>query len=211
MRIKGYYFITDSRLSLAGDISDVRNALAAGVRIIQYRQKDADSLTMYNEALQIRKVCRKALLIINDRLDIALSVGADGVHLGQGDLPCAVARKILGKNKIIGVTVHDLKQAVRARRSGADYLGVAPVFSTNTKSDAGDPVGVELIRQIKRKVGLPITAIGGITYKNASLVIQAGADSLCAISAVVKSGNVREEINKFQALYFCRNRTFSSV
>ena len=139
--MKGYYFITDQTLSRAGSPSDVKAAVAAKAAAVQYRRKDADTGEMYREALQLRKICRGVPFLINDRVDIALAVAADGVHLGQEDLPCAAARKILGRRKIIGVTVHSLAQAVKAEKDGADYVAVSPIFETATKPDAGRPIG----------------------------------------------------------------------
>jgi thiamine-phosphate pyrophosphorylase len=193
-RISGYYFITDARLSRAGNISDVRSALSCGVGVVQYRNKDAAARQMYDEALQLGQMCREAgaACLINDRLDIALAVDADGVHLGQSDMPLAVARKLLGPEKIIGLTVQSL---------GADYLGVAPIFSTTTKPDSGKPAGVGLIEQIRKEVSLPLIAIGGINHCNARQVIAAGADGLCAISCVVASNNAGEEMRRFQDLF----------
>jgi thiamine-phosphate pyrophosphorylase len=199
--MRGYYFITDSPLSRAGNASDVKNALVAGVRFIQYREKNKNSRDMYLEALEIRSLCENTKFIINDRVDIALSVGADGVHLGQDDLPCDIARKLLGKAKIIGITVHSVRQAVIAQKMGADYAAVSPIFQTGTKTDAGEPVGVDLIRKIKKVTNIPVVAIGGITIKNASKVIAAGADALCAISDVVTKQDVKEEIKKFQKFF----------
>jgi thiamine-phosphate pyrophosphorylase len=186
-RISGYYFITDARLSRAGNISDVRSALSCGVGVVQYRNKDAAARQMYDEALQLGQMCREAgaACLINDRLDIALAVDADGVHLGQSDMPLAVARKLLGPEKIIGLTVHNLAEALQGQSLGADYLGVAPIFSTTTKPDSGKPAGVGLIEQIRKEVSLPLIAIGGINHCNARQVIAAGADGLCAISCVV--------------------------
>lgn len=197
----GYYFITDASLSLAGNISDVKNALLAKVKFVQYRAKHLSTKEMYTEALKLRKICRKATFLVNDRLDIALRVDADGVHLGQDDLPYQVARKLLGEKKIIGVTVHSAKEAKEAQRSGADYLGVSPIFATSTKQDAGKPVGIALLKKIRKEVSIPIVAIGGIGLSNAAEVIRTGADGLCAISAVVTKRNVRREIEKFQGLF----------
>ena len=180
---------------------DVKNALRAGVKFIQYRNKSASTLIMFEEALKLRSICRKAVFIINDRVDIALAVGADGVHLGQLDLPFAIARKLLGKNKIIGVTVHNLKQARVAQSSGANYLAVSPIFPTKTKADAGKERGLGLIRKIKKQTSIPLVVIGGINLNNAKAVINAGADGLCAISAVVTKTDVKREIEKFQELF----------
>ena len=205
--MRGFYFITDSGLSRAGNISDVKNALAAKVEVIQYRDKQANTKQIYEQALQIRKICRKAIFLVNDRLDIALAVGADGLHLGGTDLPYRVARNLLGRKRIIGLTVHSLKEAQEAQRLGVDYLGVSPVFSTATKPDAGEPIGCNLIRKIKKSIRLPVVAVGGINLENASEVIRSGADSLCAISAVVTKADVRKEIERFQDLFRdnCRN------
>jgi thiamine-phosphate pyrophosphorylase len=199
--VRGYYFITDARLSRAGNEADVRSAVAAGIRVVQYREKCADTRAMYEEALRLRILCRGRLLIINDRVDLALAVNADGVHLGQQDLPLDIARSLLGPDKIIGITASSLDEALDAAHRGANYLGVSPIFSTATKGDAGEPGGLALLREIRRQVALPLVAIGGLTLTNAPEVIRAGADALCAISAVVTRPNVKMEIRKFQALF----------
>ncbi|HDP16464.1 MAG TPA: thiamine phosphate synthase [Candidatus Omnitrophica bacterium] len=200
--IKGYYFITDADLSRKGNLDDVKNAVEAGASVVQYRSKLDDTEHMLEEARLLKEICNnKALFIINDRVGIALAVDADGVHLGQGDMPYETARGLLGKDKIIGVTAHDLGEAMLAEKKGADYLGVSPVFSTTTKEDAGSPCGTGLIREIKRHCNIPITAIGGITFDNALEVIQAGADAICAISSVVTKDDVRKEIEKFRGLF----------
>ena len=141
------------------------------------------------------------LFLINDRVDIALAAEADGVHLGQSDMPCLAARKLLGPEKIIGVTVHNLAEALQAESIGADYLGVSPIFQTATKPDAGKPAGISLIEEIRAQVDIPLIAIGGINHSNASEVVRAGADGLCAISCVVAKENVRDEIIKFQEIF----------
>jgi thiamine-phosphate pyrophosphorylase len=199
--VRSYYFITDARLSRAGNESDVKNAVAAGVEVVQYREKAAYTRVMYQEALRLRQLCQGALFIINDRVDLALAVDADGVHLGQQDLPCDLARRLLGPEKIIGITVSSMAEALEAARAGADYLGVSPIFPTDTKTDAGEPGGLALLREIRPRVALPLVAIGGITLANAPAVIRAGADGLSAISAVVTRADVPGEIRKFQALF----------
>lgn len=201
--MQGYYFITDSALSLNGNLSDVGAAVKAGVCFVQFREKKGTTLSLYKEALALREECRgtKTKFLVNDRIDIALAVDADGVHIGQEDIPLDAARKILGRNKIIGVTVHTLAEALEAEKIGADYLGVAPIFATTTKEDAKEPCGIETLTKIRKAVSIPIAAIGGINLKNAESVIQAGADMICAISAVVTKSNVLEEIMKFQRLF----------
>jgi thiamine-phosphate pyrophosphorylase len=201
LSLKGYYFITDANLSRAGNIHDVKAALAAGVEIVQYREKLKSTKEMHEEAWLLRKLCKDIIFLINDRVDIAQAVCASGVHLGQSDMPYSAARKILGKKKIIGVTVHSLEEAKKAHRIGADYLGISPIFKTLTKPDTLSPVGVELIRRIRLKTTIPLVAIGGINLSNAQEVIAAGADCVCAISAVVSKNNVRQEIRKFQKLF----------
>lgn len=199
--MRGYYFITDARLSRAGNRADVLAALAAGVRVIQYREKEAGPAAILAEARELRRLCRHCLFLINDHAEVALAVGADGVHIGQEDMPLPEARRLLGPGKIIGVTVNTVDQALEAATLGADYLGVSPIFATRTKPDAGEPAGLALLREIRRRVRLPLVAIGGITLENAPAVIAAGADSLCAISAVVTQPDVRAAISAFQRLF----------
>jgi thiamine-phosphate pyrophosphorylase len=191
-----YYFITDSGLTRRGILPDVEDAVRAGCRIIQYREKEKSAREMIAEAREIKRICCEAILIINDRVDVALSVDADGVHLGQKDMDARAARKLLG-DKIIGVTVHNVKEAVDAEKKGADYLGVSPIFTTGTKTDAGEACGTGMIAKIRSKTSLPIVAIGGITKHNALEVMAAGADSVAAISATVCSDDVKKEVKKF--------------
>ncbi len=206
--MNGYYFITDSSLSMKGDVHDVKAAMKAGVKVIQYRNKNATTLQMYEEALKLRKLVKKSLFLINNRVDIALAVDADGVHIGTEDMPYKIARKMLGKNKFIGMTVHNVKEAVHAQELGAQYIGVSPIFATSTKPDAGKPAGIKLIEKIRKKVSIPIVAIGGINLDNAQEVVLAGADALCAISAVVAKKNVVREIHKFQKLFESKGYIF---
>jgi thiamine-phosphate pyrophosphorylase len=199
--VKGFYFITDAGLSRAGNLSDVQQAVAAGVMVVQYREKQAATGVMVEEARRLRQLCRGVTFLVNDRVDVALAAAADGVHLGQDDLPYAAARRLLGKKRIIGLTVGSLAEALEAQSLGADYLGVSPIFATLTKHDAGPPAGLALLNEIRKRVTLPLVAIGGITAANAPEVIRAGADLVCAISAVVTTPDVQAEIEKFQALF----------
>ena len=201
--MKGYYFITDSKLSRAGNRSDVLAAVSCGVEIVQYRNKNADTREMYREALELARICRDAgsLFLINDRLDVAMAVEADGVHVGQTDMPCSKTRSLLSREKIIGVTVHSLVEALQAEKEGADYLGVSPIYQTATKPDAGKPAGIRLIEEIREQVSLPLIAIGGINHSNAPEVIRAGADGLCAISCVVADADVKNQIRRLQELF----------
>ena len=198
--MRGYYFITDEGLSARGIVNDVEKAAAAGVEIIQYRNKSANTRLMCDEARIIKDICAdgRSRLIINDRIDIALAVGADGVHIGQEDMPYGTARRLMGKGAIIGVTVHNTAEALEAEMMGADYLGVSPVFATATKSDAGEACGLETLRAIRMACRIPLVAIGGIDLANVDAVINAGAEMVCAISAVVIKEDVSAEIMKFQ-------------
>jgi len=193
------YFITDSNLTKKGILNDVKSAISAGVKIIQYREKEKTTREMFNEASVIRNMCAKnnVLFIINDRVDIALATDADGVHLGDDDMPYDIARKLLGKNKIIGLTIHDLNEAKNAEVIGADYIGVSPIFKTTTKIDAGIPKGLNLIKEIKNNISIPFVAIGGINEDNIKSVLDAGAKSVAIISAIISKENVKEECKKF--------------
>jgi thiamine-phosphate pyrophosphorylase len=193
------YFITDSNLTKKGILNDVKSAISAGVKIIQYREKEGTTREMFSKASAIKNMCVKAnvLFIINDRVDIALATDADGVHLGDDDMPYHVARKLLGKNKIVGLTIHDLNEAKNAEVMGADYIGVSPIFKTTTKIDAGTPKGLNLIKEIKNNISIPFVAIGGINEDNIKSVLNAGAKSVAIISAIISKENVKEECKKF--------------
>jgi len=191
-----FYFITDSGLSKKGILNDVQEAINAGCKIVQYREKNKNKNQMH-EALQLRKICDKnsAVFLINDDVKLALATGADGVHLGLEDMEYSAARKMFD-SKIIGLTVHNVKEAIEAERIGADYVGLSPIFKTSTKKDAGNPCGTAMIKKVRQKTKLPIVAIGGITKQNVADVIRAGADSAAAISAVL-SGDVRKDVADF--------------
>jgi thiamine-phosphate diphosphorylase len=180
----------------------VKQALTAGVRIIQLRDKTLPKRKLFEEAEKIRKLTKKycAYLIINDYADIALAVDADGVHLGQDDMPVHEARNVIGKNRIVGISTHSLKQAHEAEKQGADYIGFGPVFHTSTK-DAGTPKGIHSLMKIKQNVKIPVVAIGGITHKNTTDVFNAGADSIAVASAIL-SGDVKENIKIFLNLIY---------
>ena len=178
-------------------------AIAGGADVLQLRDKEASSARLYQEALQLRKLTRDAQVpfIVNDRLDIALAVDADGVHVGQSDLPASAVRKILGPGKILGVSVDTVEQAILAEKDGADYLGVGPVFEARgTKPDTGEPMGVDCIARIRRHCRLPIVAIGGITAENARKVREAGADAAAVISAIVSADDISEATRRLKRI-----------
>jgi thiamine-phosphate diphosphorylase len=155
---------------------------------VQLREKDASSAEFYRMALELRKLtCRYGVpFIINDRLDIALAVDADGLHIGQSDMPLEVARRLLGSEKIIGVSASCVEEAKLALEGGADYLGVGAVFPTGTKGDA-DSVSIDELRRIKGSVDIPVVAIGGINEANAHVPLSAGIDGISVVSAIVAS------------------------
>lgn len=190
------YLVTDDGCLQGRALIDcVREALEGGVTLVQYRAKTASSAEMYAEALQMKALCDSfnVPLIINDRLDIAMAVGAAGVHLGQDDLPCAAARKILGEDYIIGVSAHNPAEARAALQSGADYLGCGAVFGTATKADV-KKLGTEGLAAICREKGLPVVGIGGVTADNYREVRAAGADGAAIVSGILAQPDIRATV-----------------
>jgi thiamine-phosphate pyrophosphorylase len=197
-RIRGFYFITDRGLSRKTSLEDVDAAVKGGARVVQYREKGRNLVEFLIEAYGIKRMCdeKRVLFLINDGVGAALLTDSGGVHLGQDDMPLACARRILGK-KVIGVTAHNVNEAAAAEIQGADYVGLSPIFQTKTKPDAGPAAGLDLIREVKKKVGIPCVAIGGINEGNVDFVIAAGADSVSAISATVPSYDVEKAVRMF--------------
>lgn len=190
------YLVTDDGCLQGRALIDcVREALEGGVTLVQYRAKTASSAEMYAEALQLKALCDsfKVPLIINDRLDIAMAVGAAGVHLGQDDLPCAAARKILGEDYIIGVSAHNPAEAKAALQSGADYLGCGAVFGTATKADV-KKLGTDGLAAICKAKGLPVVGIGGVTADNYREVRAAGADGAAIVSGILAQPDIRATV-----------------
>ncbi len=194
------YLITDTAASGLSHIEAVRMAISAGVKTIQLREKLLSKKDIYKTAVTIRSLTLRygATFIMNDYIDIALAVDADGVHLGQDDMPVKEARKIIGRNKIIGVSTHSLKQAVAAQASGADYIGFGPIFKTSTKN-AGEPKGIASLKKIREEIDIPIAAIGGINYNNAPEVLNNGADAIAVASGIL-SGDIKENIKRFLSI-----------
>ncbi|HEY1265782.1 MAG TPA: thiamine phosphate synthase [Candidatus Binatia bacterium] len=176
--------------------------LRAGVQLVQLRAKDCGSNAFLALAEAARESTRRAgaKLIVNDRIDIALAVRADGVHLGQEDLPLAAARKIAGDRLIVGVSTHSLDQARRAETDGADYIGFGPIFTTTTKATGHSPRGLAMLREIKNALSIPVVAIGGISEKNVASVWQAGGDSAAIISDLMGADDARRKIQTILAL-----------
>lgn len=190
------YLVTDDGcLQGRALINCVREALEGGVTLVQYRAKTASSAEMYAEALQLKALCDSfnVPLIINDRLNIAMAVGAAGVHLGQDDLPCAAARRILGEDYIIGVSAHNPAEAAEALQSGADYLGCGAVFGTATKADV-KKLGTDGLAAICKAKGLPVVGIGGVTADNYREVRAAGADGAAIVSGILAQPDIRATV-----------------
>ncbi|MBU1475599.1 MAG: thiamine phosphate synthase [Acidobacteriota bacterium] len=192
----------DWRLCLVADVEAagerdlcpiVAEALAGGITLLQLRAKKLDTRPFLDLALDLLPLVRSAgvPLIINDRVDIALASGADGVHLGQNDMPPAAARKLLGNNKIIGISANTVEEAAAAEAGGADYIGLSPVFGTPSKTDTDPPMGLSGIRRLTDAVTIPGIAIGGINRDNAADVFSAGAAGIAVISAIMGAEDIR--------------------
>jgi thiamine-phosphate pyrophosphorylase len=168
-------------------------ALDAGIRLFQYRDKSGNRRAIYETCLRLAVLLKRsdAVFIVNDHPDIAMAVDADGVHLGQDDLPVELARKLMGGGRIIGVSTHSVEQARAAQSASADYVGFGPVFTTRTK-DAGPHRGIEGLRQVRKAVTLPVIAIGGINGGNLDEVFRAGAAGVAVISAILAAPDLHE-------------------
>ena len=186
------YLCTDRDLMSTDTIEEaVEQAVKGGCTVVQLREKDCSSLEFYETALRVKKITDqyKIPLIINDRVDIALAVNADGVHVGQDDLPAASVRRILGGDKVIGVSAGSVREAVKAREDGADYLGVGAMHATSTKTDA-DVTTVEELNKIREMVDLPIVAIGGMNKQTLPELKGTGVDGIAVVSAVIAADDI---------------------
>ena len=182
------YLVTDRGLARGRAMLDiVRAAVQGGVTCVQLREKSCATREFIEEALAVKEYLRSrgVPLIINDRVDVALAVGADGVHLGQKDMPLAAARAIVTDTMLIGISAESLADAVAAQQGGADYLGVSPIFATPTKTDAAAPLGLAGLQAIRRAVTIPLVGIGGLNRQNAAAVVRCGADGVAVVSAIV--------------------------
>jgi thiamine-phosphate pyrophosphorylase len=193
------YLILDPALAAGRLLEGIaRQALLQGIRTFQLRVKTLETGVFYELASTLAPVIHAAggLFIVNDRCDVALAVGADGVHLGQEDLPAAEARALLGPGMLIGISTHNLAQALEAEALGADYLGFGPIFPTLTKSHPEPVVGIEGLREVRARVRLPIVAIGGINAANIRMVADAGADAPAVLSAVLAAPDPTRAIDE---------------
>lgn len=191
--LAGLYVILDPSICPARPLVEVlREAADGGARIFQYRNKTAAMKDAYREALMLRDVATEAnvVMIVNDRCDLALAVEADGVHLGQHDLPIAQARSLMGPDKLIGISTHTWQQVEAAISGGADYLGFGPIFATKTKHDHETPVGLEQLRSVCARTAVPVFAIGGLDLETIPAVAKAGASGIAVASAVLGAAHV---------------------
>ncbi len=199
----GLYALT-SELHSQGrsNIEVAREILACGVTILQYREKSKKIRQMYEECQVLRTMTQQygALFIINDHLDLALAVGADGVHIGQDDLPLSKVREIVGPNLLIGVSTHSPDQAKAAVSGGADYIGVGPLFATKTKIDVCQPVGLDYLEYIVKNLTIPFVAIGGIKENNLAEVIKAGARTVALVTEIVGDPDIAGKIKRLQRI-----------
>ncbi|MEN6566469.1 MAG: thiamine phosphate synthase [Veillonellales bacterium] len=197
--VKDYrlYLVTDRSLLREKDFcQSIEQAIIGGVTFLQLREKSLSTLEFYRQAVQVKALAAKYNIpfVINDRLDIALAVDADGLHIGQDDMPLEAARRLLGPEKIIGVSAATVEEAVLAEKQGADYLGVGAVFATATKTDA-DTVNLEELRRIKQQVTIPVVAIGGINESNVQQAMAAGIDGVSVVSAILGRDDIQQAAN----------------
>jgi thiamine-phosphate pyrophosphorylase len=176
-----------------------RELLSAGVRLIQFRDKRASSRQLYETCVELKALLRDSgcSLVVNDRADVARAMDAEGVHLGQDDLPVEKARRVLAPDKWIGFSTHSINQVMEADRSTADYIAFGPIFPTASKENPDPVVGLEGLRQARRATGKPLVAIGGITFQNAREVLAAGADSLAVIGDLLNAPNIQERAREY--------------
>lgn len=199
MQLPQVYALTDVRLSGLSHAEQVELLSLGGASLIQLREKQMPALEFFEEAKAavVAAEQRGVQLIINDRVDVALAVGAHGVHLGQDDLPPEAARKLLGADAIVGFSTHTVDQALEAVKLPIDYLAIGPIFPTTSKTDTFPVLGLEGLRAVRRAVGeFPLVAIGGITHANARDAVEAGADSVAVISALLSDPNRITELTR---------------
>lgn len=197
-KIKGLYCITAEMYSKWRDnITVVKEMLSGGAKIIQYREKDMPMLRQYEQCLKLRRMTKDAgaMLIIDDYVGLALAVGADGVHIGQEDLPIEAVRKIAGEEMLIGLSTHSPEQALNAAARGADYIGVGPVFETHTKKNVCAPVKLEYVDFAVKNVAVPFVAIGGIKENNITSVLEHGAKCVSLVTGVVGANDISSAVS----------------
>ena len=187
------YLVTDKSDDVEKFLNTIEEGIKGGVSVVQIREKTAETLDFYNLALKVKEITEKydIPLIINDRVDVALAIDADGVHVGQSDMPCDITRKLIGDNKILGVSAATIEEAKKAEKDGADYIGTGAVFPTATKDDAPSITKQDL-KNVVESTNIPVVAIGGITLENAHELTDTGIAGLSVVSAIMSSENPKK-------------------
>ena len=196
------YLVTDKSDDVEKFLKTIEEAIKGGVSVVQIREKTADTLDFYNLALKVKEITTKynIPLIINDRVDVALAIDAEGVHVGQSDMPCDVTRALVGHDKIVGVSAATIEEAKKAEKDGADYIGTGAVFPTATKDDAPKITKKDL-KEIVDSINIPVVAIGGITIENASELIDTGISGLSVVSAIMSSDDPKKSSEKLLNIF----------
>ncbi len=195
------YLITDRRLMKVPLYEGIEAALRGGVRAVQLREKDLSVKDLYRAACRLRSLTSRhgARLFVNDRLDVAIAAGADGVHLGGKSIPLRAVRKVAGKGMLVGVSTHSLEEAIDAERDGADFITFGPVYETPSKMRYGPPAGIEKLREVTSRVKIPVFAIGGVQPARVQDVARAGAGGVALISAVLSSDDIERAAARLTA------------
>ena len=196
------YLVTDKSDDVEKFLKTIEEAIKGGVSVVQIREKTADTLDFYNLALKVKEITTKynIPLIINDRVDVALAIDAEGVHVGQSDMPCDVTRALVGHDKIVGVSAATIDEAEKAQKDGADYIGTGAIFPTKTKDDAPKITKKDL-KEIVDSINIPVVAIGGITIENASELIDTGISGLSVVSAIMSSDDPKKSSEKLLNIF----------
>ena len=196
------YLVTDKSDDVEKFLRTIEEAIKGGVSVVQIREKTADTLDFYNLALKVKRITTQynVPLIINDRVDVALAIDADGVHVGQSDMPCDVTRKLVGPDKIVGVSAATIEEAKKAEKDGADYIGTGAVFLTATKDDAPKITKKDL-KEIVDSINIPVVAIGGITLDNAHELTDTGIKGLSVVSAIMSSDDPKKSSEKLLNIF----------
>ena len=198
------YLVTDSRDKSEEEfLAIIEEAIKGGTSIVQLREKTASTKDFYELALKVKEITSRydVPLLINDRIDIALAIDSEGVHIGQDDMPADIARAIIGDEKILGVSASTVDEAVKAQKDGADYIGSGAVFPTSTKDDA-DSVSKDELKEIVNSIDIPIVAIGGITLENAQELKDTGISGFSVVSAIMSADNPKDASSKLKEIYF---------
>ncbi|MDY6013084.1 thiamine phosphate synthase [Clostridium sp.] len=199
---KKIYLVTDYRIPFDELLKKVEEALKAGIKLVQYRDKNVSSKLMCERGKKLFDLCKKynSIFLVNDRVDIAMAIDADGVHIGQDDMDCKLARKLLGRDKIIGVSTKTLEESKKAVEDGADYLGCGAIYSTDTKDT--NILSINSLKEIKKNISIPIYGIGGINTENITNELKELLDGVAVVTAILNSHNINKTINEFKIILF---------